>query len=327
MTQKIEINLLKVMYRIRLFEERAKKLFKQNRLAGNFMGALHTYIGQEAIAAGVCACLGKEDYIFSTHRGHGHFIARGGELKKTLAELQGKETGYSRGFGGSMHLFDVHLGFMGGNGIVGGGIPLALGTAFSAWYRGTDQVTVCFFGDGAASQGTFHESLNLASLWKLPVIYVCENNCYAVTTSVRETVCVGDIACRAAGYGMWGTVVDGNDVQAVRAAAGKAVARARTGDGPSLLECKTYRIDPHCMVLPESRSKEELGEWKAKDPIEQFEKRLLQDRLVEIETLGHMKEEVLQDMDEAERFAMNSPFPCVDEFHRMIVGRGSETCE
>ncbi len=327
MTESEKINLLNVMYRIRLFEERAKKLYKQNRLAGSFMGALHTYIGQEAIAAGVCACLGKDDYVFSTHRGHGHFIARGGDLKKTLAELQGKETGYSRGFGGSMHLFDVNLGFMGGNGIVGGGIPLALGAAFSASYRGTDQVTVCFFGDGAAGQGTFHESLNIAALWKLPVIYVCENNCYAVTTSVRETVCVGDIACRAAGYGMWGKVVDGNDVLAVQTAAGEAVARARAGDGPSLLECKTYRIDPHCMVLPETRSKEELAEWKAKDPIEQLERRLLEEGLADRETLQHMKEKISQDLDDAERFALNSPFPGVDEFRRMIVGKGSETCE
>jgi TPP-dependent pyruvate/acetoin dehydrogenase alpha subunit len=327
MTKDEKLGLLSVMYRIRLFEERTKKMYKQNRLAGNFMGALHTYIGQEAIAAGVCACLGKDDYIFSTHRGHGHFIARGGELNKTLAELQGKETGYSRGFGGSMHLFDVPLGFMGGNGIVGGGIPLALGAAFSASYRGTDQVAVCFFGDGAAGQGTFHESLNLASLWKLPVVYVCENNCYAVTTSVRETVCVGDIACRAAGYGMCGAVVDGNDVLAVQAAAGKAVARARAGDGPSLLECKTYRIDPHCMVLPESRSQGELEEWKAKDPIEQFERRLLEDGPADAETLQHMKEEVSQELDEAERFAMDSPFPRVDEFRRSIAERGSETCE
>lgn len=324
MTEIEKINLLNVMYRIRLFEERAKKMFKQNRLAGSFMGALHTYIGQEAIAAGVCACLGKDDYIFSTHRGHGHFIARGGELKKTLAELQGKETGYSGGLGGSMHLFDVHLGFMGGNGIVGGGIPLALGTAFSAQYRGTDQVTVCFFGDGAAGQGTFHESLNLASLWKLPVVYICENNAYAVTTSVRDAVCVGDIACRAAGYGVWGTVVDGNDVLAVHTAADTAVARARAGDGPSLLECKTYRIDPHCMVLPESRSKEELEEWKAKDPIDQFERCLLEEGLADRDILRHMKEKAVQELDEAEQFAVNSPFPCVEEFRRKVAERGSE---
>ncbi len=307
----------RLMCRIRFFEERAKALYKKNLLSGNFMGALHTYVGEEAVAVGVCLNLAKDDYVFSTHRGHGHFIARGGRIDKTLAELQGKETGYCKGRGGSMHLFDPAAGFMGANGIVGGGIPQAIGSGYSALYRGTDQVTVCFFGDGAASQGTFHESLNMAGLWKLPVVFVCENNCYAVTTCVGDTISVADVAQRAAGYNMPGKVVDGNDFPAVYRAARQAVAHAREGKGPYLLECKTYRVDPHCMVLPEMRTEVELSEWKIKnDPIARFGKYLKKEKLAGEPELETIRKEVLSEIDDAERFALASKFPDPGEFKR-----------
>ena len=252
------VGMLELMYKIRFFEERAKKLYKAGMMAGNFLGALHSYIGEEAIAVGACSCLKKEDYILSTHRGHGHFIAKGGDLKRMLAELQGKETGYCKGRGGSMHLFDPKIGFLGGNGIVGGGIPIAIGTAFSARYRGSNQVTVCFFGDGAATQGTFHESLNMASLWKLPAVFICENNLYAVTTPTLETISIPNIGDRASAYGIPGKVIDGNDVMEVYQIVSESVEKSRSGEGPSLIECKTYRWDPHCFVIPETRVKDEM---------------------------------------------------------------------
>ncbi|MFH2068913.1 MAG: thiamine pyrophosphate-dependent dehydrogenase E1 component subunit alpha [Candidatus Omnitrophota bacterium] len=307
----------RLMCRIRFFEERAKTLYKKGLLCGSFLGALHTYIGEEAIAVGVCLNLAKDDYIFSTHRGHGHFIARGGRTDKTLAELQGKETGCCKGRGGSMHLFDPSIGFLGANGIVGGGIPLAIGSGYSALYRGTDQVTVCFFGDGGASQGTFHESLNMAGLWKLPVVFVCENNCYAVTTSVGDTICVANVAQRASGYNMPGEVVDGNDFLAVYRAARQAIEHTRKGKGPYLLECKTYRIDPHCMVLPEMRTECELSEWKTqRDPIIRLEKYLKKEKLAGDPELETIRKEILFEINEAERFALASKFPDPQEFKR-----------
>jgi acetoin:2,6-dichlorophenolindophenol oxidoreductase subunit alpha len=310
----------RLMWRIRLFEERAKKLYKKGFLAGSFLGALHTYVGEEAIAVGVCLTLNKQDYIFSTHRGHGHFIARGGRTDLMLAELQGKKTGYCGGRGGSMHLFDPAMGFLGANGIVGGGLPLAIGAGYSALYRGTDQVTVCFFGDGAASQGTFHESLNMAALWKLPVVFVCENNCYAVTTPVCDTVCVPDVAARASGYGMPGRAVDGNDFFAVHRAAEEAVNRAREKKGPSLIECKTYRVDPHCMVLPETRTEEELGEWKKADPIVRLAEYLKGEKIAGEPELEDIRREMLSEIDRAESFALASAFPDPQEFQREVRG-------
>jgi pyruvate dehydrogenase E1 component alpha subunit len=314
MQKKEALDILKMMLRIRFFEERAKKLYKQKMLSGNFLGALHTYIGQEAIAVGVCLNLRKNDYVFSTHRCHGHFIAKGGDVRRMMAELQGKQTGYCLGRGGSMHLFDTTIGFMGGNGIVGAGLPLAIGAAYSSFYRHTDQVTVCFFGDGAACQGTFHESLNIAALWKLPVIFVCENNCYAVTTSVAETISIPDIGERAQNYGMTGNVVDGNDVLSVLEASRKAIDRARNGAGPTLLECKTYRIDPHCMVISETRNKTELEEWKKKDPIPVFQQKILKEKLASEIEFKQLEKEVLKEIDEAEKFAMESPYPDPDDF-------------
>jgi len=310
--------MLRTMYKIRFFEERAKKLYKSGRMEGNFLGALHSYIGEEAIAVGVCAALRRDDYVVSTHRGHGHCIAKGGDLKRILAELHGKETGYSHGRGGSMHLFDLEMGFLGGNGIVGGGLPIAVGAAFSSQYKETDRVTVCFFGDGAASQGTFHESLNIASLWKLPLIFVCENNQYAVTTPASETISIPDIGDRAFAYGIPGKVIDGNDVLLVYDTVFEAVDRARVGEGPTLIECKTYRWDPHCFVIPETRAKEEIEDWKKKDPVSRFEKKLLGEKIITDEDVRTLRFKVMKEIDKAEDFAKNSPYPFVEEFKETI---------
>lgn len=305
------LELLRVMYRIRGFELKMQELFQEKAVAGGFLGALHSCEGQEAVAAGVVAALRKDDYVFSTHRGHGHAIAKGLDLNKMVAELLGKETGCSRGRGGSMHLFDPAIGLMGGNGIVGGGLALALGTAYSALYRGTDQVTVCFFGDGGASQGSFHESLNMAALEKYPVVYVCENNLYAATTPITRNCPLENIADRAGAYGVPGSTVDGNDVVAVYRAACEAVARARGGDGPTLLECRTYRHREHCMAFSgsEDRNADEIGAWKAQDPIRRLESTLLGDNPAIQQQFDRMQAELRAELDEAVEFGRNSPFP------------------
>ncbi len=227
--------------RIRKFEEQVAKLFSQGQLPG----FVHLYIGEEAVAAGVCAALRDDDYIVSTHRGHGHVIAKGGDFDRMMAELFGKADGYCKGKGGSMHIADFEIGMLGACGIVGGGIPIATGAGLSAFYRGTDQVSVSFFGDGASNEGSFHESLNLASTWKLPVIFVCENNRYGEFTPMEKATNVVDIAERAKGYGIPGIVADGTDPLAMYEIATEAVARARRGEGPTLIEAKTYRIGDH----------------------------------------------------------------------------------
>lgn len=305
------LDMLRVMYLIRGFELEMQELFQEKALAGGFLGALHSYEGEEAVAAGVGACLRKDDYVFSTHRGHGHAIAKGLDLDGMVAELLGKETGCSRGRGGSMHLFDPEIGLMGGNGIVGGGLVLALGTAYSALYRGTDQVTVCFFGDGAASQGAFHESLNMAALEKYPVLYVCENNQYAATTPVGTNCPLENIADRAAGYGIPGGAVDGNDVLAVYQAASEAVARARAGDGPTLMECKTYRHRAHCMAFNDSedRNADEIKAWKDRDPIPLLESKLLADKVATQEEFDRLHAQLQASLVEAVELGKNSAFP------------------
>jgi pyruvate dehydrogenase E1 component alpha subunit len=316
-SEKTVLEMLRVMYLIRNFELKMQELFQEKSLAGDFLGALHSYEGQEAIAAGIGACLRKDDYVFSTHRGHGHAIAKGLDLKKMVAELLGKETGCCGGRGGSMHLFDPEIGLMGGNGIVGGGLVLALGTAYSARYRGTDQVTVCFFGDGAASQGSFHESLNMAAIGRYPILYVCENNLYAATTHVAKNCPVQNIADRAMAYGVVGTVVDGNDVFSVYDAASQAVGLARAGGGPTLMECKTYRHRAHCMVIPEHRADDEIGAWKARDPIRRLESKLLDDNISTQEDLDRLQTEVQALLAEAVNFGKTSAFP-----HPETVARG-----
>ena len=305
------IEMLRVMYLIRNFESKMQELFQEKSLAGDFLGALHSYEGQEAVAAGVGACLRRDDYLFSTHRGHGHAIAKGLDLNGMVAELLGKETGCSRGRGGSMHLFDPEIGLMGGNGIVGGGLVLALGTAYSTVYRGADQVTVCFFGDGAASQGSFHESLNMAAIHRYPILYVCENNLYAATTHVSHNCPLENIADRAAAYGIPGKTVDGNDVLAVHQAASEAVAAARAGEGPTLMECKTYRHRAHCMAFHDSedRAADEIAAWKARDPIRRFESKLLADNIATQEEFDELQGQARARLAEAVEFGKNSAFP------------------
>ena len=294
------------MVKIRTFEEHAAQLFAE----GKIPGFVHLYAGEEAVAAGVCATLRDSDYITSTHRGHGHLISKGGDVKRMMAELFGKRTGYCKGKGGSMHIADMNLGIMGANGIVGGGPPLAAGAGFACKYLGRDDVAVCFFGDGAANQGTTHEGMNLASCWKLPVVFVNENNRYGISCSVDRATCVTDIADKAAAFDMPAVTVDGNDLIAVYEAASEAVERARRGAGPTLIECKTYRQRGHFEGDPaDYRSPEEVAEWKAKDPIPRLEKKLLEMGVLTEDRVREIRASVLAEVEEAVRFAEESPLP------------------
>ncbi len=317
-TQKIQM--LKSMMVIREFEAVIKRLYKD----GFVEGAIHCYTGQEAVAVGVCNALRKTDYIFSTHRGHGHAIAKGCDLNATFAELMGKKTGLSKGMGGSMHLFDISNGLMGGNGIVGGGLPLSLGTAYASKYNNDDKVTICFFSDGASNQGTFNESLNMASLWKLPLVYVCENNLFAATTPSFKTLADPDISKRAAGYAMPGVIADGNDIFDVYEKTLEAVARARRGEGPTLLECKTYRVEGHCMVindLPQHRPKEEVASWYEKDPIDVMEKKLISEFGMSTDIRKKLAAEIEKEFSEAIAYAKSSPPADIDDFKMNIERR------
>ena len=292
--------------KIRMFEERVAELFAE----GKIPGFVHLYIGEEAVATGVCANLRDTDYITSTHRGHGHLISKGGNVKLMMAELFGKNTGYCKGKGGSMHIADVELGILGANGIVGGGPPLAAGAALAVQYQERDDVAVCFFGDGASNQGTTHEAMNLATCWRLPVVFVNENNLYGISSCTINSMCVSDIADRASAYDMPGVVVDGNDVVAVFEAAFEAVKRGREGEGPSLVECKTYRHKGHFEGDPcVYRDEDELAEWKAKDPLTRFEKKLVEVNLLDAEKIQEIKNTIAGELDEAEKFAEESPFP------------------
>jgi pyruvate dehydrogenase E1 component alpha subunit len=298
--------LLEQMLRIRAFEERVRVLFA----AGELPGFVHLSLGQEAVASGVCAALNDDDYLTSTHRGHGHMLAKGGEMKFMMAELFGRATGYNKGKGGSMHIAWPKLGILGANGLVGMGIPLATGAAFSAKYRRTRQVTACFFGDGAASEGSFHEGLNLASAFDLPVVFVCENNLYGVSTRETTVRRVVDIAERAAGYGMPGVIVDGNDVVAVYEAASEAVALARSGGGPTLIECKTYRWRPHFEGEVDSyRPPEEVEAWLKREPIARFRKLLAERGLLAEADVQQIEARVAAELEEAVAFARQSPLP------------------
>jgi acetoin:2,6-dichlorophenolindophenol oxidoreductase subunit alpha len=297
------------MLRIRLFEEAGKQLLK----AGKIPGALHTSIGQEAAIVGACLALRDDDPMTGTHRSHGHPIGKGADLKPLMAELMGKATGICKGRGGSMHLADNSVGIVGESAIVGGGIPLATGCGLAAKVRRTDQVSLCFFGDGAVNAGTFHESLNMASLWKLPVIYLCENNGYAVSTSIAASHGQPDIAKRADAYGIPGVAIDGQNVQAVYAATQVAVARARGGAGPTLIEAKTYRYDEHSVGLfvpgKPYRSAEEVEEYKTRrDPLALFRAAVLADGMGESE-IQSIEEEVTRAVAEAVSFAETSSEP------------------
>jgi pyruvate dehydrogenase E1 component alpha subunit len=298
------------MVEIRFFEEKVFELYGQNLVPGT----IHLYAGEEAVAVGVCSCLRKDDYITSTHRGHGHCIAKGAELKFTMAEILGKKTGYCKGKGGSMHIADFKVGVLGATAVVGAGLPIAVGAALSIKLRKTDQVVACFFGEGASNQGTFHESLNLASAWSLPVIFVCENNLYAMGTRQSRIMNIENIADRAVAYGIPGATVDGNDVLAVYETASKAVGRARKAMGPALIECKTYRQKGHSRVDPAKyRPKEEVEEWLAKDPIKRLKQRLLQTNTLTEADLQKIEGKALTEVEEAVKYAIESPFPSPEE--------------
>ena len=296
------------MVRIRIFEETAGKMMED----GKIPGALHLYIGQEAIAAGVMTHLSNQDYITSTHRGHGHLIAKGGEFTYMFAELYGKATGYCKGKGGSMHISNLELGMLGANGIVGGGPPIAMGAAFSCKFRKTKNVAVAFFGDGASNEGAFHEAANMAALYKLPCVFVCENNGYGEYTPQANHQAIVDVADRAPGYGMPGVVTDGMDVVAVHEAAGEAIQRARDGGGPTLLECKTYRYYDHVGVRGMGlsyRTDEEVEQWKQKDPINNFEARLAEQGLLSAEAAQAVHAEARKEVEAGIAFAESSPAP------------------
>jgi TPP-dependent pyruvate/acetoin dehydrogenase alpha subunit len=300
--------MLRTMIMIREFDERAIQL----RVAGKIYGAVHPYVGQEAVAVGVCANLTVRDRVTSTHRGHGHCIAKGADIRRMMAELFGRVDGYCKGKGGSMHIADFAVGMLGANGIVGGGLPIACGAALAAQLEGRGDVTACFFGDGAAAEGEFHEALNIASLWKLPIVFVCENNQYAANNAVAVQHPSIDIAAHAGAYDMPGIVVDGNDVLEVRESAGEAVARARRGEGPSLLECKTYRWHFHAMraaVPPETRPLDEIASWRARDAIARLEGHALDRGLLTPVEIEEIRARVKTDLDGAVAFADESPFP------------------
>jgi len=300
------LQLFEVMLRIRRFEETATELFKK----GAIKGTAHSYAGEEAIAAGTCANLTKEDYVGSYHRGHGHCIAKGARVDRMLAELLGKATGYCHGLGGSMHVADLELNILGANGIVGATMPLGAGAALAAQYRGSKAVSVAFFGDGGANQGVFHEALNLAAVWRLPMVFVCENNQYALNTAFHQTTSVPQIAMRASAYGVPGKTIDGNDAVAVYTIVGEAIERARAGEGPSLIEAITWRWGPHSMRanLREPRTDAEMTAWKARDPLIRLEERMRTER-ISAEKIAALKASVEQEIEAAVTFGMNSPEP------------------
>jgi pyruvate dehydrogenase E1 component alpha subunit len=309
------LDLYHTMVRIRLFEEQVRDL----ALKSEIPGFVHVSIGEEASATGVCAALRDSDRITSTHRGHGHLIAKGGRLDRMMAELYGKRSGYCKGKGGSMHIVDFTLGILGANGIVGAGLPIATGSALAAVVAGRDDVTACFFGDGASNEGTFHESLNLAAVWKLPVVFVCENNGFGEFTPAQTVTSVRDIAQRAQAYGIPGLIINGNDVVEVYRYAREAAARARAGEGPTLLECKTYRWEGH--VVGEAaflgagayRAEAEIEEWKTRCPLLRFRKFAETSGRIGAAELKKIDEETAAELEAAVIFARESPLPDASE--------------
>ncbi len=305
------LEMYRAMTRIRLFEARVRDLATANEIPG----FVHVSIGEEASATGVCAALRPTDRITSTHRGHGHLIAKGGRLDRMMAEILGKRAGYCKGKGGSMHIVDFALGILGANGIVGAGIPIATGSALASVIAQRDDVTACFFGDGASNEGAFHESLNLAAVWKLPVVFVCENNGFGEFTPMQTVTSVTDIAVRAQAYDIPGLVIDGNDVLAVYRHASAAIARARAGEGPTLLECKTYRWEGH--VVGEQaflgkasyRSEQEIAEWKTRCPLLRFEKFAAESGKISAAELAKIRAETEAELEAAVKFARESPLP------------------
>jgi acetoin:2,6-dichlorophenolindophenol oxidoreductase subunit alpha len=310
-TQELFIELYRSLYTTRLFEQKCFQYYRQGLIVGYF----HPYLGEEAIAAGVCAALRSDDYIVSTHRGHGHCVARGGDLKRMFAEIFGRTDGYCKGRGGSMHIADIDTGNMGANGIVGGGIPLGVGAALGVHIRGGDQVAVIFFSDGAANNGIFGESLNLAAIWNLPVVFVLENNQYAVSTPIEQSSRVSDLHQRADGYGVPSSMIDGNDVLVVYESAEKAVAQCRAGEGPVLIEAKTYRHGGHHVndagaYMP----KDVMEQYKQRDPIGIGRQYLLEQAGMSEVDVDELEQKITRQVDDAATFATNSPQPSVEEY-------------
>ena len=311
---KIQDKDLKQMYylmkKIRVFELNALDLFKK----GELPGFLHSCLGQEASAVGSCYNLNKDDYITSTHRGHGHVIAKGAEVDKMYAELYAKKDGYCKAKGGSMHIFDFDLGILGANGIVGAGLPIANGAALASQLDETNQVTLSFFGDGASNEGFFHEALNLASVWDLPVVFICENNLYAESTSQRFHQKIEDVSVRAKAYGIPGKTIDGNDLLEVYETVSEAIERARNGEGPTLIECKTYRWLGHYVGDPGVyREEEEVEKWKKKDPVKLYKDYLLEEDLMSEDEINEINKKVEEEIKKAIEFAKNSEKPDVEE--------------
>ena len=306
---------LRKMYLIRRFEEGAEDCYTR----GLIHGTMHLSIGQEASAMATCMELTEQDKITSTHRGHGHCIAKGADVGRMFAEFFGKETGYCHGRGGSMHIADIKTGNLGANGIVGGGLPIAVGAALTAKRLGKPDVTVCFFGDGANNEGAFHEALNMASVWKLPVIFVCENNKYGMSTSTERSTAVKNIADRAVAYAMPGTTVDGNDFSAVAEAVHVAIARARAGDGPSLVENLTYRWRGHSKSdRNRYRTKEEIEDWMTRDPIARFQADLITHGLLDQAAADAIAASAITSVEEGVAFAKASPAPAVTDVTRYV---------
>lgn len=304
------IDLYRKMFLIRRFEERVSRLYAD----GEIPGFVHLYIGEEAIAVGVCSNLNKDDFITSTHRGHGHLIAKGGNPKLMMAELFAKRTGYCKGKGGSMHIADINLGILGANGIVAGGIPIAVGAGYSAYLRGTPQVVVSFFGDGASNKGVFHEALNMSSAWNLPVVFVCENNQFGVSTHISRITNIDDLSKRAVGYGIPGIAVDGNDVLAVQQVSKEAIERAREGKGPTLIVANTWRHHGHFEGENITYcSKEEWNIWKEKCPLLSFAEFIKREFSLNDQDLKKYSDEIDTLLDEAVSFARQSSFPEPEE--------------
>lgn len=317
---KFYLKMYEEMIRIREFELKASESFTKGMLAGN----IHLCIGQEATAVGACMALEKRDFITSTHRGHGHCIAKGAKTDLMMAELFGKATGYCKGKGGSMHIADVSLGILGANGIVGAGLPIAAGSGLTSKIRGTDEVTLSFFGDAASNQGTFHESINMAAAWNLPVIFLCENNGYGVSVPIHEVTNTEDISARAQGYGIPGLTVDGNDPIAVYEAVKEAVEYARSGRGPSLIECKTFRHQGHYMGDPASyRPDSYLDEAMEKDCIPNFRKLLLENN-IDLSEIEKIETTLKKEIEEAFEFADNSPYPDAKEIITDVYSSDNE---
>tara|TARA_B110001454_G_scaffold17776_1_gene16114 strand:+ start:203 stop:1192 length:990 start_codon:yes stop_codon:yes gene_type:complete len=313
-TKEIQRLMLERMWTIRNFEEKVIEVHE----AGEFVGPAHPYIGEEAVAVGVCLALKDSDYIAGNHRSHGHPLAKGGSIKKAMAEIYGRVDGYCKGKGGSMHLADFSVGILGESGIVGSSVPVATGAGLASKMQKKDFVSVVFFGDGASNQGACHESMNLASIWKLPVIFVCENNQYAITNSYENSVAVDNVSDRAVAYNMPGILVDGQNVEAMYEATAEAVKRARNGEGPTLIEGLTYRFEEHSLGLGkirrgEYRDKEEIDKWRQRDPLDIHTKKLIERGILSESDCKEIENNSKIEIEEAVNFARNSEFPAPED--------------